>query len=86
MNDGKKCDLRFAAGYDLPGYAYAHVGEFHLSAEPGCNVFRFTTDQLRTLRGQPDYSKINHLALGGENENTEIVFYFCDQRGASILG
>jgi SAM-dependent methyltransferase len=86
MNDGKKCDLRFAAGYDLPGHAYAHVGEFHLSAEPGCNVFRFTTDQLRTLRGQPDYSKINHLALGGENENTEIVFYFCDESGSSILG
>jgi SAM-dependent methyltransferase len=86
MNEGKRCGLRFAAGLDVPGQAYAHVGEFHLSAETGCNVFTFTTDQLKTLRGQPDYSRINHLALGGENENAEVVFYFCDQTGAPVLG
>jgi SAM-dependent methyltransferase len=83
--NGKRCNLRFAAGEDLPGHAYAHVGEFHLSAQPGCNLFSFATDQLRTLRGQPNYSRINHLALGGENENAEIVFYFCDQTGRPVL-
>jgi SAM-dependent methyltransferase len=84
--DGSPCALRFAAGQDAADHAYAHVGEFHLIAQPGCNVFRFSTDHLKTLRGNPDYSKINHLALGGENENAEVLFYFSDQHGAPVLG
>ena len=71
--DGGTCHLRFAAGQDIPGQAYAHVGEFHLEAKPGLNVFRFATNQLQRLRGNPDYSRLNHLALGGENESAEIL-------------
>src|SRR5262249_17501374 len=55
---GERCNLRFAAGRDLPGQPYAHVGELHLAAQPGCNLFSFATDQLRTLRGTPDYSRV----------------------------
>jgi hypothetical protein len=83
--NGPACNLRFAAGQDVERRAYAHVGELHMVAQPGCNMVRFTVDQLKTLRGQPDYSKINHLALGGENENAEIVFYFGDQHGTPVL-
>jgi len=83
--DGEPCRLRFAAGEDVDGQAYAHVGEFHFAVQPGCNIFRFTTEQLKTLRGSPNYSKINHLAVGGENENAEILLYFSDQDGVPVL-
>jgi len=83
--EGGPCALRFAAGQDNGNKLYAHVGEIHVRAQPGCNLFRFTTDQLTTLRGSPDYSKINHLALGGENENAEIFFYLGDQNGNPVF-
>ena len=83
--EGRCCSLRFAAGQDLPGHQYAHVAEFQFAADPGCNVYRFTTDQMRILRGTPDYSRINHVAIGGENENSNVTFYFGDQRGTPLL-
>lgn len=83
---GNSCSLRFAAGLDTPGQPYAHVGEFRITATPGCNVFVFSASQLRTLRGSPDYSRVNHLALGGENSDAEIVFYMADHEGSPLLG
>lgn len=83
--EGKTCSLRFAAGQDVHGELYAHVGEFQVLAKPGCNVFSFSTEQLRTLRGTPDYTKINHLALGGANEDAEVTFYFATQFGEPIF-
>jgi SAM-dependent methyltransferase len=83
--EGNACNLRFAAGQDVDGELYAHVGEFQVSVKSGCNVFSFSTEQLRTLRGTPDYAKINHLALGGENHDARITFYFATESGEPIL-
>lgn len=82
---GKSCALRIAAGRDSGVEQYAHVGEFHITAATGANVFTFSTDQFLTLRGSPDYTAVTHLALGGENENCEVVFYFTDQSGKPLL-
>lgn len=82
---GNSCNLRFAAGQDTPSQQYAHVGEFHLTAKPGCNSYSFSVDQLRVLRGEPNYAAINHLGLGGENENSELIFYLADEHGAPLL-
>ena len=85
MVEGAPCALRFAAGRDTATDQYADVGEFHLSANPGCNVFTFGPNDLQTLRGSPDYSAINHLAVGGENANTAVTIFLCDDSGASLL-
>ncbi len=82
---GEECRLRFVAGSDSPVQPYADAGELHFVAKPGCNTFAFSVDQLNTLRGSPDYSKINHLAVGGENKNSDVLFYLADQSGASLL-
>jgi len=82
---GNPGTLRFAAGQDTPAQEYASVGEFFVTAQPGCNVYTFSVDQMRTLRGAPNYGEINHLGFGGENENCEIVFYLADNFGKSLL-
>ena len=82
---GDECRLRFVAGSDCPTQPYADAGEFHFTAKPGCNTFVFSVHQLKTLRGSPDYSKVNHLALGGENKNADVFFFLSDQSGALIL-
>lgn len=82
---GHPCVLRFAAGIDTAEAQYAHVGEFRITAEPGCNVFVFSVGHFSTLRGDPDYSRINHLALGGENHDSSVVFYLADQYGKPLL-
>ena len=83
--EGEPCNLRFAAGQDMNGELYAHVGEFQVSVKPGCNIFSFSTDQLRTLRGSPNYARINHLALGGTSQNSTVTFYLADQFGEPIF-
>ena len=83
--EGRPCVLRFAAGQDDADHQYAHVGEFHMTAQPGCNVYQFTTQQLRTLRGRPDYSRINHVALGGENEAAQVTFYFVNDCARDVF-
>ncbi len=83
--EGNSGNLRFAAGQDTKTQQYAHVGEFLFNVKPGCNVYNFSVDQLRTLRGAPDYGRINHLAIGGENENSEMLFYLADELGAPVL-
>jgi len=83
--EGSPCTLRFAAGQDVGDAQYAHVGEFQMPIQPGCNVFTFSTDQLRTLRGQPDYSMVNHLAVGGASENADLTIFLSDQSGEGLL-
>jgi SAM-dependent methyltransferase len=83
--EGESVNLRFAAGQDTKAEQYANVGEFLFTAKSGCNVYDFSVDQMRTLRGSPDYSAVNHLALGGENENCEVLFYFADENGVPIF-
>lgn len=83
--EGNACTLRFAAGQDVDGELYAHVGEFQVTAKPGCNVFSFSPEQLRTLRGAPNYAKINRLALGGANQEAAVTFYFANQLGEPIF-
>jgi SAM-dependent methyltransferase len=78
---GKPAALRFAAGSD----DYSSVAEYHFKAEPGFNYFRFGVEQLAVLRGTPDFTRISRLALGGENESSEIIFFFVDQGGRPIL-
>src|ERR1051326_7816571 len=56
--EGQACQLRFAAGRDGKTEPYADVGEFMLTAQPGFNTFTFTVEQMRTLRGSPDYSAL----------------------------
>jgi len=82
---GSACRLRLAAGQDSSEQEYAHVGEFYLLANPGCTVFAFSAGQLATLRGTPDYSAVNHIGFGGENENAEVKFYVTDEHGTPIL-
>jgi SAM-dependent methyltransferase len=77
--EGSHCALRFAAGQDVGSMQYAHVGELQMPVQPGCNIFSFTTDQLRTLRGQPDYSAVNHLAIGGTSEKADLTIFLGDQ-------
>jgi SAM-dependent methyltransferase len=83
--EGSACNLRFAAGRDTSSQPYADVGEIHFSAKPGCNVFTFSCDQMNTLRGTPDYSRVNHLAVGGENQASTISVYCWDEFGNSLL-
>jgi hypothetical protein len=83
--EGDPCTLRFAVGRDTATEQYADVGEFHLSSNPGCNVFTFGQNDLQTLRGCPDYSAVNHLAVGGENANTAITIFLCDDSGTPLL-
>ena len=83
--EGKACQLRLAAGRDSSTQQYADAGEFHLLAKPGCNVYTLSTEQFATLRGRPDYSAVNHLALGGENEKSELLIYLSDDTGFPIL-
>lgn len=84
--EGDPCSLRFAAGQDVGDELYAHAGEFQVSAKPGCNFFSFSTEQLRILRGTPNYAEINHVALGGASQNAAIRFYLATQDGEPILG
>ncbi len=79
------CSLRFAAGQDTGNDKFAHLGEFQFLAQPGCNILNFTSNELRTMRGAPNYSAVNHLAFGGENEEAEVVFYLTDSDGTPIL-
>jgi SAM-dependent methyltransferase len=79
--NGKPAVLRFAAG----SKDYSSVAEYYFKAEPGFNFFRFTADQLRVLRGTPDLKRVARVALGGENESSDIVFFFCDQLGGPVV-
>jgi SAM-dependent methyltransferase len=83
--EGAPCTLRFAAGRDSDTQPYADVGEFHFTAQPGCNAFTFTVDQLQTLRGSPDYSAVTRVALGGENQHSKVLCYMSDHSGRPIL-
>lgn len=83
--EGKSCVFRFAAGRDSSQQEYSDVGEFYISAGPGCTAFTFSTDQLSTLRGNPDYSAVNHMGFGGENEGAKVSFFVCDQLGHPLL-
>ena len=82
----RPCSFRFAAGQDTDNDTFAHLGEFQFVAQPGCNTLSFTSNELRTMRGAPDYSAVNHLAFGGENEETEALFYITDDAGNPVLG
>lgn len=83
--EGKAGVLRFAAGQDTPSQQFAHAAEFIFSFQPGCNFYTFSADEMKTLRGEPNFGKLNHLSLGGENEETDILFYLADERGCSLL-
>lgn len=83
--DGSPCTLRVAVGRDSAKEPYADAAEFIFSVGPGLNSFTFRPDQMRILRGNPNFSDIRRVALGGEAEDTRLTCFLTDSKGNAIL-
>ena len=83
--EGEPAVLRLAAGTDREGISYADVAEFYVSAEPGFTSCEFTPADMRILRGQPDYRRINHLGFGGQAKGCQIRVSVVDQNDRALV-
>ena len=85
VHEGEPCNLRLAVGEDAAGVSFASAAEYFVQASPGLNYYEFTTDNMRTLRGSPDFARINHVCFGGEAQHCSMSVYLFDQHGESLL-
>lgn len=83
--EGEPARLRLAVGQDTVGAPWHCVSEFHFTAAPGCTSICVTSEQLVRLRGNPDLARIEHLAIGGENQRTRVTVFCADTQGIPLL-
>ncbi len=77
--------MRVAFGNTQKGVAYASCAEYWCSLDPGINYFAFDVNSLTTLRGDPDYSRINTIAFGGATANNPLAVWLTADNGATLL-
>jgi SAM-dependent methyltransferase len=84
--DGPACMVRLALSQDQQQEAFANCLEYTLNLKPGLNWFICEQKDFRTLRGQPDPTRINRLAFGGAAQGTTLRVWVLGASGRSILG
>jgi hypothetical protein len=84
--DGPGCMMRLALAQDQRQDAFANCLEYMVDVKPGLNWFRCELKDFRTLRGQPDPTRINRLAFGGATQGATLRVWVLGSSGRSILG
>lgn len=84
--EGSACTMRLALGQDHRQEPFANCLEYGVSLKPGLNWFICDQKDFRTLRGQPDTTRINRLAFGGAAQGTTLRVWLLASSGRSILG
>lgn len=82
---GQECSLRIALGDDYLLEPYLNAAEYYFTLKSGLNWFNFSVSDFKVLRGNPDFSSINRVALGGQAENSRIEFLLIDNEDDFIL-
>jgi SAM-dependent methyltransferase len=79
------CQLRLAVGSDAAQGLFSNAAEFWLDLVQGFNIFTLRKRDFRLLRGDVDWSSIDHWAFGGCAEaGTRVSFWLvsADQKFA----
>jgi SAM-dependent methyltransferase len=84
--EGAACNMRLALGQDQRQEPFANCLEYGVSLKPGLNWFICEQKDLRTLRGQPDPSRINRVAFGGATQGATLRVWLLASSGQPIFG